>query len=257
MKSIYLYAFTLGGTLGLSSANLAATISLTDLGSQSATNTINTTGTIANGTYNDGTVDGDSNVASTADITFAWEMTLKRTEPQPIGSRRVIAEFGGGNGTGLSVTWFGDSIYASVEQGAEQLAGDGSGSSDALKYTVTASDLNVETAWVVSLDVDATNPRMNLFKDGELIGSVSANASITDWAGTNDGGFWARGGNSLLLETFGNGSGAVGPSSSDATPNLSTGLRLYEDTFVATVPEPGSLALLGLGGLLVARRRRS
>jgi len=39
--------------------------------------------------------------------------------------------------------------------------------------------------------------------------------------------------------------------------NNPNGFARMDDVYVEVVPEPGSLALLGLGGLLIARRRRS
>ena len=62
---------------------------------------------------------------------------------------------------------------------------------------------------------------------------------------------WGRSG-SILLETFGSGTGAVGPDANDASVNLVTGLRFYEDTVLTAVPEPSAL-VLGLGGMLVLR----
>ncbi|MFI4861377.1 MAG: PEP-CTERM sorting domain-containing protein [Phycisphaerales bacterium JB063] len=41
-----------------------------------------------------------------------------------------------------------------------------------------------------------------------------------------------------------------------AAPGLAGGGFLFDDVSVSLTPEPGSMAILGLGGLLVARRRR-
>lgn len=253
---------SLFAALAMTSSSFAATISLNDLASQTPTNTVTTGGQIegdATGPVNDPNLnDGDSNLSSSADVTFAWDMTLVATSP--VGTaRRTIFEFGGGNGTGTSVTWFGNTIFAQVEQGTSQLGGNGNnGDSAALSYSVSAGDLNVEKTWTVSIDTDAANPTMTLFVDNVLIGSVTANVSVTDWSGTNDGGFWnpAVAGNSVLLESHANGTGAIRPPATEATVNLTTGLRMYEDTFVNVVPEPSAISLLALSGLALLRRRR-
>jgi len=244
----------------VASPGFGGTIAIGDLSSQAATRTINSKGTIGNGVFSDAVVnDGDANVSSSADITFAWDMTLLKIAPDPAGSRRSIVDLGGG-GTGLSVVWNAAGIFAQTQQAPSQIGGNGSGDTAALKYVPTAADLNVERSWVVSLDVDGTSATMNLFVDNALIGSVSGVPS-TDWAGGDSGGFWARGG-TVLLETFGSGSGAVGPDGNDASVNLTTGLRLYEDTFVVppAIPEPMTMLAVGMSvagvGGYVRRRRR-
>ena len=225
------------------------------LGLETPTRVVNATGAIANAAFSDSPVnDGDANVDSTADFAFAWEMTFLKTDPDPISSRRSLVEFGGGT-TGLTVSWVGDQVSVQHQNGAVQLGGDGSGTTGALAYTVTGADIGVERTWAVSIDMGGGTTTLNMFVDSQLVGSVTGGSSA-DWAGGDNGAFWGRSG-TILLETFGSGSGAVGPDGNDATVNLTTGLRLYEDTVLTAVPEPSVLGL-GLGGLLVLRvlRRR-
>ena len=136
-----------------------------------------------------------------------------------------------------------------------RLGGNGSGGTAALSYTpTTGDDLNISRSWVVSLDTDATASTLNLFIDGNLIGSVTG-GPITDWSPEVAGAFrQGAAGVTPLREDFGNAgaAGIVGNTQIDSSE-----LRFYEDTFV-TVPEPSSSAML-MGGalLLITARRRS
>ncbi|NWK56158.1 PEP-CTERM sorting domain-containing protein [Verrucomicrobiaceae bacterium N1E253] len=232
----------------------AATTTIDNLDALTATHTITSKGTIANSVFTDTSVnDGDANVDDNADITLAWEMTLLKTTPSPTGTRRSIVDLGGGT-NGLSVTWYNGTIFAQVQQSPSQVGGSGLGDTGALSYAVTSGDLNIERSWVISLDVDGASSTMNMFVDGTLIGSVSG-VPVTDWAGGDSGGFFARSG-SVLVEDFNSGSGAIGPIDAEASANLTSGFRLYEDTFV-TIPEPTSVSLLTLGVFaLIARRKK-
>jgi len=90
-----------------------ASVNIGSLGAETPERTITSTGTIANSVFSDGTVDGDANVDSTADITVAWDMTLKSTTL--IGaSRRVLWEMGGG-ATGFAATWTDAGVFVQVQ----------------------------------------------------------------------------------------------------------------------------------------------
>jgi len=99
-----------------------------------------------------------------------------------------------------------------------------------VQYVVTAADLNVERAWVASLD---NTGALSLYVDGALV-TRAVGPAISDWAGGNSGGYWARS-STVLTEEFGSGSGAVGPTAAEATVNTTKGLRLYEDLIIENV----------------------
>lgn len=223
----------------------AATLNIADLPSQTADFSMAAPGNIANSIYTGAPVD------STADGTFAWEMTIRSLNP--IASRRTLVDMGGGV-IGFSVTWTNAGIFAQIQDTTpnpdSKLGGNGSGSTSTLVYPVTAADIGVSREWVVSLDVDATSSTLNLFVDGALIGSVGG-VGVTDWAGGDSGGFFTRQG-TVLTDAFTSGGGANGPTIAEATASE---FRLYGNTFA--VPEPSSILLLVLGGPFLARRKRS
>jgi hypothetical protein len=179
-------------------------------------------------------------------------MTLNSVNPsQP---RRTFVDLGGG-GNGLAVTWTSSGIFAQTQDPVlgSQIGGNGGASSDtaALVYNPTIADLGVSKEWVVSLDVDATSATFNLFVDGAKVGSVGG-VGTNDWAGGDNGRFFGLSG-SVLTDIFTGGTGAVGPGATEAT---ASNLRIYNNTFVATVPEPSALMLCGLGGIALILRRR-
>ena len=243
-----LYNTILAATLGfalVATASNAATVTSGALGDQTPERTINSTGSIAATVFSDSPVDGDANVDSTADITIAWEMTIKTTTITG-GSRRTFVELGGG-GNGFSVTWTGPNVFVQSQDlgvaPTSQIGGNGSGDTGAATYVVDAADLNVERSWVASLSTSATSSTLRLFVDGEQIANVSG-VPITDWAGNDGGGFFFLGGGSVLTDAFTSGTGAIGPIAADATANTATGLRLYEAT---TVVGPVHSWIAGVG----------
>ncbi|BDS06101.1 hypothetical protein NT6N_11410 [Oceaniferula spumae] len=228
----------LGATSLLGVAN-AATINLGDLGSQTITQS-----------YAVGVIPDDGPTGfgqyTTSDVTFAFTADFGTVS----AGGASLFEFGGGGGTGTSLIVRANGtdyeIVFQHENGANQLGGDGS----ALIALVAPDTENVEI--VASLGfTSGTEATLNLFVGGTKIGSFTGLS--TDWAGTNDGGFDATGGGSILAANFSN-QNFVGASARGIT--YDTDLKLYSDVFVSEVPEPSSTALLGLGGVALMMRRR-
>ena len=214
----------------------AATVSLIDLAGQTADHT-SSVGTIASSVFTNMPID------STQDITFQFEANFLTADPS---GEHTLFEFGGGAGTGISLilSTFNNRIRFQAEQGANQ-----AGVADVSLLGIPLNEVVTVTA---SLQLSSST--LNLFINNELVSSVSG-PTLTDWAGGNEGGFFAPGGNAVLRPNFGNGTAAAypGPTPTDAT--AISGLRFYENTFVASVPEPSTslLALMAIFGLL--RRR--
>ncbi|BDS08103.1 hypothetical protein NT6N_31430 [Oceaniferula spumae] len=217
---------------------LGATVTLTDLSSMTADHTQGT-GNFASSTVNGSPID------STQDITLQFEANFKTTNPS---GEHTLFEFGGGNGTGLSLilSTFNNRIRLQAEQGGNQV-----GNADALLNSIP---LNQTVTVTSSLDLDPTSSTLNLFINNVLVSSVTGDP-MSDWSGTDGAGYFSRNG-SILRPNFGNSTSGYGaPTASDA--EVISDLRFYNDTFVATVPEPSSCVFLSLAGFgLVLRRKK-
>ncbi|MBI1367723.1 MAG: hypothetical protein GC162_03625 [Planctomycetes bacterium] len=212
----------------LSAAHFAAasTVNINDLDLLTPTTTFST-GTISSSRYNDGSVDADANLDSTSDVTFAFETTIHDKTP---GSNRTLFEFGGSTtGFSLLLRASGDlTLQLRDGSGNRELGGD----STALMYAVPDALLDVSTSIVASVDLSGSNATVRLFINNQFIGAATGKVA-TDWAGTNDGGFFARS-DEVLSANFTDG-GFNGPNPSEAVADST--LRAYENIDVVAASE--------------------
>ena len=234
----------------LSSAALsAATVSITtlaDLGDPSQT--INTIGQLP--TYSNKTIGGVEQV-NTKDATFAASIDFNAGASTDNG---VIWESGGATiGTSVSYNQAGKtlSVYHSSN---------GGNALGIVTHQLTDAQVaggDVEVVWAY----DASEIEWELFVDGASSGTTvdtTGVASLNDWSGGNLAGLGIFAGNSVA----GNGSNgnlpAVANLGATASIDLNQGLKFWagKDAQFIAIPEPSSIALLGLASLLAMRRQR-
>ena len=234
----------------LSSAALsAATVSITtlaDLGDPSQT--INTIGQLP--TYSNKTIGGVEQV-NTKDATFAASIDFNAGASTDNG---VIWESGGATiGTSVSYNQAGKtlSVYHSSN---------GGNALGIVTHQLTDAQVaggDVEVVWAY----DASEIEWELFVDGASSGTTAETTganSQNNWSGGNAAGLGIFGG------TFAAGNGdntnlaAIANLGTTGAINLTTGLQFWagKDAQFIAVPEPSSIALLGLASLFAMRRQR-
>ncbi|MEM9109887.1 MAG: PEP-CTERM sorting domain-containing protein [Planctomycetota bacterium] len=179
------------------------------------------------------------------DATFALTVTL---EAFSTSDRQTIWEAGAAQ-IGTAVTYeAGNVLVLSL-----------SGNAGGRFISATSAPLSPGTydlIWTMQ-DLGAsgspTSPTIALYIDGVLADSATGSSWNTDWSGTNNSGLGEQAG--AILNTFATATNGTSVPFSDGSIDLTRGLEFYADTVF--IPEPGSLALLGLGGLFLARRRRN
>lgn len=201
------------------------------------------------GSVNDADLNGDS-VSPDDQLDALFEMSIDFSAHQ--GGDQVVFEFGGA-GRGVSL------IY-----GAGNTLTFGAGSTDSggiglfASYALSAGELaagNLAIAGTINLEDAAGQDMIGLFVNGVEVASASGdfatdpNVNISDdWSGADEGGFGSISGANGSVFGFSNPPSVV--ALSDGVINGSL------DVTVTPVPEPGSLALLGLGAAALIRRRR-
>ena len=215
----------------------AATVSLNDLASATADATA-AEGLIA------GTVVNGFPIDSTQDVTFQFEVNIKSTNP---AGERVFFEFGGGNGIGSSLVYsgFNDTLRFQSEQTGVSALG---------SLLIPLSNVPLNQPLTITASIDLSEARLNLFIGETLYTTIGT--ALTDWAGGNEGGFFAIGGNSALKPNFSNAASPEYTSPLSSEAEALSELRIYGNTFVDSVPEPSSIFLVAIGGLGLIRRHR-
>ena len=247
LSGVRLGAATLSAILtGAASSETVSVGSLADLGAPSET--LNTTG--QKPTYQNRTVDGVAQV-NTKDATFTVLIDFNAGASADNG---VIWESGGATiGTSVSYNQAGKtlSVYHSSN---------GGNALGVVTHNLTEAQISggdVEVVWAY----DASEIEWELFVDGASSGTTSDTTAVNsqnNWSGGNAAGLGIFGG------TFAAGNGdntnlaAIANLGTTGTINLTTGLQFWagKDAQFIAVPEPSSIALLGLASLFAMRRQR-
>ena len=241
MKTSILLSALLAGTASSATVNINT---LADLGAPSEIR--NALGQFA--TYQNRTVDGVAAV-DVKDATFAVSIDFEAGVSTDNG---VIWESGGAT-IGSTLSYNQAASTLSVHHSTN-----GGNALGVVTHQLTGAQVSggdIEVVWAY----DASEIEWELFVDGVSSGTTVDTTAVArtqnDWSGSNAAGLGIFGGN-FAAGNGGNGNlAAIADLGSTGTINLGPGLRFWAGT-AAVIPEPSSIALLGLASLFAMRRQR-
>ena len=241
MKASILLSALLVGTASSATVNINT---LADLGAPSET--VNTLG--QSPTYQNRTVGGVEAV-TTKDATFAVSIDFIAGDSANNG---VIWESGGAT-IGSTLSYNQAAATLSVHHSTN-----GGNALGIVTHQLTDAQVSggeVEVVWAY----DASEIDFELFVDGASSGTTVDTTEVAraqnNWSGANAAGFGIFGGNFAAGNGDNTNLAAIANLGTTGTINLDTGLRFWAGT-AAVIPEPSSIALLGLASLFAMRRQR-
>jgi hypothetical protein len=191
----------------------------------------------------------NSSVLSASSAT-TWEIWMR--VPSFSGNHFIVETGGGANGTQLDIR--GDQLNFVSQMNTT--AGSEQGS---VSHTLSANQAGqfIQVTGVIEKgDSGSGAATMRLFVDGSEVGTpYDASGELTSWSGSNVAGLGALGGSAAPV-VFDPASPFDGDIALQRYYDQALSAAQVEEAYQSVIPEPTSLALLSLGGLMLAGRRR-